>query len=78
MVPGPHNANYAAADHLAELFLSCAHGGIKPHVQVHMNYPSINGMQGVRGSNPLSYTRHNASAGFPFRAVYQQITSSDC
>jgi len=55
---------------------SCAHGGIKPHVHVHMNYPSINGMQGVRGSNPLSYTRHNASAGFPFRAVYQQITSS--
>jgi len=27
------------------------------------------GMQGVRGSNPLSSTRHNASAGHPLRAI---------
>jgi hypothetical protein len=40
-----------------------------------VNYPSINGMQGVRGSNPLSSTRHNASAGHPRRAVCQQIVS---
>jgi hypothetical protein len=39
------------------------------------NHPSINGMQGVRGSNPLSSTRHNASAGLQFRAVCQQIVS---
>jgi hypothetical protein len=26
---------------------------------------SVHGMQGVRGSNPLSSTRHNASAGHP-------------
>jgi hypothetical protein len=32
-------------------------------------------MQGVRGSNPLSSTRHNASAGLPFRAICQQIVS---
>jgi hypothetical protein len=36
---------------------------------------SLDGMQGVRGSNPLSSTRHNASAGFPLRAVCQQIVS---
>ena len=29
-------------------------------------------MQGVRGSNPLSSTRHNASSGLPRRAVRQQ------
>jgi hypothetical protein len=40
-----------------------------------VNYPSINGMQGVRGSNPLSSTRHNATAGHPIRAVCQQIVS---
>jgi hypothetical protein len=34
----------------------------------------VNGMQGVRGSNPLSSTRHNASAGLPLRVVCQQIT----
>ena len=39
------------------------------------NHPSINGMQGVRGSNPLSSTRHNASAGPPLRAICQQIVS---
>jgi hypothetical protein len=39
-----------------------------------VNHPSINGMQGVRGSTPLSSTRHNASAGHPPRAVCQQIT----
>jgi hypothetical protein len=32
-------------------------------------------MQGVTGSNPLSSTRHNASAGLPLRAVCQQIVS---
>jgi hypothetical protein len=32
-------------------------------------------MQGVRGSNPLSSTRHNASAALPLRAVCQQIVS---
>ena len=36
---------------------------------------SVYGMQGVRGSNPLSSTRHNASAGLPLRAVCQQIVS---
>jgi hypothetical protein len=35
----------------------------------------VNGMQGVRGSNPLSSTRHNASAGHPLRVVCQQIVS---
>jgi hypothetical protein len=32
-------------------------------------------MQGVRGSNPLSSTRHNASTALPLRAVCQQIVS---
>jgi hypothetical protein len=32
-------------------------------------------MQGVRGSSPLSSTRHNASAGRPRGAVCQQIVS---
>jgi hypothetical protein len=32
-------------------------------------------MQGVRGSNPLSSTRHNATAARPLRAVCQQIVS---
>jgi hypothetical protein len=40
-----------------------------------VNYPHINGMQGVRGSNPLSSTRHNASAGLPIRVDCQQIVS---
>ena len=40
-----------------------------------VNHPHINGMQGVRGSNPLSSTRHNASAALPLRAVCQQIVS---
>ena len=35
----------------------------------------LDGMQGVRGSNPLSSTRHNASTGLPHRAVCQQIVS---
>jgi hypothetical protein len=34
---------------------------------------AINGMQGVRGSNPLSSTRHNASAGLPLRVVCQRF-----
>jgi hypothetical protein len=38
-----------------------------------LNHPSINGMQGVRGSPPLSSSRHNASAALPLRAVCQQI-----
>ena len=36
---------------------------------------SLDGMQGVRGSNPLSSTRHNGSAGPPLRVVCQQIVS---
>ena len=36
---------------------------------------SLDGMQGVRGSNPLSSTRHNASTGHPLRVVCQQIVS---
>jgi hypothetical protein len=36
---------------------------------------SLDGMQGVRGSNPLSSTRHNASAARPLRVVCQQIVS---
>jgi hypothetical protein len=36
---------------------------------------TVHGMQGVRGSNPLSSTRHNASAALPLRAVCQQIVS---
>jgi hypothetical protein len=35
----------------------------------------LDGMQGVRGSNPLSSTRHNTSAGLPLRAICQQIVS---
>jgi hypothetical protein len=35
----------------------------------------VNGMQGVRGSNPLSSTRHNASPSLPLRVVCQQIVS---
>jgi hypothetical protein len=38
----------------------------------------LDGMQGVRGSNPLSSTRHNPSPAHPLRAVCQQITSCDC
>ena len=40
-----------------------------------VNGPRIYGMQGVRGSNPLSSTRHNASADLPLRAACQQIVS---
>jgi len=40
-----------------------------------VNHPSINGMQGIRGSNPLSSTRHNASPGHLLRAFCQQIVS---
>jgi hypothetical protein len=40
-----------------------------------VNLPRIDGIQGVRGSNPLSSTRHNASAGHPLRAICQQIVS---
>jgi hypothetical protein len=36
---------------------------------------SLDGMQGVRGSNPLSSTRHNATTALPIRAVCQQIVS---
>jgi hypothetical protein len=36
---------------------------------------SLDGMQAVGGSNPLSSTRHNASAALPLRAVCQQIVS---
>jgi hypothetical protein len=32
-------------------------------------------MQGVRGSNPLSSTRHNASAALSLEAFCQQIVS---
>jgi hypothetical protein len=34
---------------------------------------TVHGMQGVRGSNPLSSTRHNASAARPLRAVCQRF-----
>jgi hypothetical protein len=40
-----------------------------------VNSPSINGMQGVRGSNPLSSTRHNASTALPLGVVCQEIVS---
>jgi hypothetical protein len=36
----------------------------------------LDGMQGVRGSSPLSSTRHNASAALLLRAVCQQIVSN--
>ena len=36
---------------------------------------TVYGMQGVRGSNPLSSTRHNASTALPLRVVCQQIVS---
>jgi hypothetical protein len=34
---------------------------------------SLDGMQGVRGSNPLSSTRHNASVALPLRAACQRF-----
>jgi hypothetical protein len=40
-----------------------------------VNSPRIDGMQGVRGSNPLSSTRHNATPSRPLRAVCQQLVS---
>ena len=55
--------------------LSCAVMWIREVLQGVVNHPRINGMQGVRGSNPLSSTRHNASAGRLLRAVCQQIVS---
>jgi hypothetical protein len=45
--------------------LTCAVMWAREAVDGVVNYPSIDGMQGVRGSNPLSSTRHNATAGFP-------------
>jgi hypothetical protein len=59
--------------------ITVPHGQSNPQFVSH-NRPSwsrrsVYGMQGVRGSNPLSSTRHNASAGLPLRAVCQQIVS---
>jgi hypothetical protein len=34
---------------------------------------SLDGMQEVRGSNPLSSTSYNASTGFPLTAVCQRF-----
>ena len=55
--------------------LSCAVMWIREVLQGVVNHPRINGMQGVRGSNPLSSTRHNALTRLPLRAVCQQIVS---
>jgi hypothetical protein len=37
------------------------------------NHPSINGMQGVKGSNPLSSTRHNAISTPALNAICQRF-----
>jgi hypothetical protein len=37
------------------------------------NHPSINGLQGVRGSNPLSSTRHNATSTPALSALCQRF-----
>jgi hypothetical protein len=55
--------------------LACSVAWVGEVVRGDVNHPHINGMQGVRGSNPLSSTRHNASAALPLRAVCQQIVS---
>jgi hypothetical protein len=54
---------------------TCSVAWVGEVVHGDVKYPSINGMQGVRGSNPLSSTRHNASADHPLRAACQQIVS---
>jgi hypothetical protein len=51
------------------------HDQRKRRDQHRLSAQSLDGMQGVRGSNPLSSTRHNASPGLPLKAVCQQIVS---
>jgi hypothetical protein len=55
--------------------LTCAVMWTREVLQGVVNHPRIMALQGVRGSNPLSSTRHNASTGRPLRAVCQQIVS---
>src|SRR5215216_4902528 len=38
--------------------------------------PKLHGMQGLRGSNPLSSTRHNASAALPLRVIARDLPES--
>jgi len=61
--------------------LTCSVAWVSEVVHGVVNHPSINGMQGVRGSNPLSSTRHNTSAALPLKgrlsADCQHITPCD-
>jgi hypothetical protein len=63
-----------ANHHTSALLLWC-NGLLREGLWWALWWGSLDGMQGVRGSNPLSSTRHNASAALPLRAVCQQIVS---
>jgi hypothetical protein len=58
-------------NHHALAFLLCCNALLREGLWWALWWGSLDGMQGVRGSNPLSSTRHSASAALPRRAVCQ-------
>jgi hypothetical protein len=56
--------------------LTCSVAWVSEVVHGVVNHPSINGMQGVRGSNPLSSTTTTHRQHSHSRAVCQQIVST--
>jgi hypothetical protein len=75
--PRSNPAARAHTNHHAHTDLLCCHGLLREGSWWTLWWGSLDGMQGVRGSNPLSSTRHNASAGPPITADCQQVTSRD-
>ena len=72
--PGDSNGQSRLSADSSTWRLTCANAVDLHPVRDHTVY----GMQGVRGSNPLSSTRHDASAVLPLRARRQQIVSRAC
>jgi hypothetical protein len=69
----PHATSRRLTTRPSAASLACSVAWVGEVMCGDVNHPHINGMQGVRGSNPLSSTRHNASAALPLRAVCQRF-----
>ena len=67
--PRSNSAMRSPKNHHAPALLLCCDGLLRKALWWASWWGSLDGMQGVRGSNPLSSTRHNALAGHPLRAI---------
>ena len=66
-------ASHCPTTRLSAALLTCSVAWVGEAAHGDVNHPRINGMQGVRGSNPLSSTRHNVTSTSALSVICQRF-----